>query len=115
MSTERTAHRTPDPTVTEHWCIGLDAGRTEGVCLHCATCAHLWRGQPGSLLHPPGRIVLGQRGAVLPVRVVVCALRSPVDDHGHSVAPLPRQVSGADASRVTAGVRCRAELGGLAM
>lgn len=104
------------PTITEHWCLGLDAGRDQGVCLHCETCAHLWRGQPGgALLHPPGRIVLMADGRASSPRLVECGLRSAIDQQVSSVAPLSRQVRDSSATWVTARDAGPGELGGQAM
>jgi hypothetical protein len=94
----------PQPAADERWCLGLDAAQGAGVCLHCQTCAHLWRGQRGDIMYPPGRIALVPAGRGAERRVVVCALRKPLDDHGPSVAPTTRQVCGQDATPVTGGI-----------
>ena len=109
------AGASPSVSVTEHWCLGLDAGPAEGLCLHCETCAHVWRGQPGAIVHPPGRVVLLPDGTAPLVRIVECGLRRAVEPHAVSVARLPRQVRDQDATRVTGGFAAGQDLGGLAM
>jgi hypothetical protein len=105
----------PQPDVRPSWCLGIDADRASGPCLHCQTCAHLWVGQPGAVLLAPGQLHRWPENGPAVVRWVTCALRQAVEQHEPSVALLSREMSGLCATEVTAGIEAGPEQGGSVM